>query len=134
MSTEKVKLGYSRNPLIRLLVIRIASYLDRIGTSRKFVENSTKLTYLEITGYRVKYSAVLWLLELQFRRGRKVQTEARSVNSNSQTSNCQYSPFSRKGCLSGFSAYPDASPSQLIRISRVLLYCLKSRLVQRTVT
>ena len=37
----------------------------------KFVENSTKLTCLEITGYRIKYGTVLWLLELQIRRGRK---------------------------------------------------------------
>ena len=38
-------------------------YPDRLGPSRKFVENSTKLTCLEITGYRIKYSTVLWLLE-----------------------------------------------------------------------
>ena len=49
-----------------------AGYPDRLGPSGKFVENSTKLTYLEITGYWIKYSAVLWLLELQIRRGRKV--------------------------------------------------------------
>jgi len=39
-----------------------AGYPDRFGPSRKFVENSTKLTCLEITGYRMKYSTVLWLL------------------------------------------------------------------------
>ena len=38
----------------------------------KFVENSTILTYLEIVSYRIKYSTVLWLLELKIRRGRKV--------------------------------------------------------------
>ena len=38
----------------------------------KFVENSTKLTCLEINGYRIKYSTVLWLVELQIRSGRKV--------------------------------------------------------------
>ena len=38
---------------------------DRIGPSGKSVENSTKLTCLEITGYRIKYSTVLWLLELR---------------------------------------------------------------------
>ena len=64
--------SYSRTPLIRKLVIRIANYPDRIGPSGKFVEESTKLTCVEITGYRIKYSAVLWLLELQIRRGRKV--------------------------------------------------------------
>jgi len=63
---------YSRTPLIQTLVIRIANYLDRLGPSGKFVENFTKLTCLEITGYRIRYSRVLWLLELQIRRGRNV--------------------------------------------------------------
>ena len=57
--------SYSRAPLTRTLVVRIASYVDRSGASGKFVENSTKLTCLEITGYRIKYSTVLWLLEHQ---------------------------------------------------------------------
>ena len=46
-----------------------AGYPDRIGTSDKFVENSTKLTCPEITGYRIKYSTQLWLVKLQIRRG-----------------------------------------------------------------
>jgi len=66
---------YSRTPLIRTLDIRIANYPDRLGLWGKFVENSTKLTCLEITGYRIKYSRVLRLLELQIRRGRKVSTQ-----------------------------------------------------------
>ena len=45
-------------PLIRTLVIRIANYPDLFGPSEKFVENSTKLTCLEITGYRINYSTV----------------------------------------------------------------------------
>jgi len=49
-----------------MLVIRIGLAWDT------FLENSTKLTFLEITGYRIKYSTVLWLLELQIRRDRKV--------------------------------------------------------------
>jgi len=49
-----------------------AGYPDRLEPSAKFVENPTKLTCLEIIGYRIKYSTVLWLLELQIRRGRKV--------------------------------------------------------------
>jgi hypothetical protein len=40
-----------------------AGYPDRLGPSGKFVENSTKLICLEITGYRIKYSTVLRLLE-----------------------------------------------------------------------
>jgi hypothetical protein len=62
----------SRTPLIRMLVIRVSSYPNRLCPSGKFVQNSTKLTCLEITGYRIKYSTVLWLIELQIRRGRKV--------------------------------------------------------------
>ena len=59
--------NYSRTPLTR-----IANYPDRFGPSGKFVENPTKLNCLEITSYRIKYSTVLWLLELQIRRGRMV--------------------------------------------------------------
>jgi len=55
-----------------MLVIRIASNLDRFGPLGKFVKNSTKLTCLEITSYQIKYIAVLRLLELQIRRGQKV--------------------------------------------------------------
>jgi len=49
----------SRTPLIRTLVIRtlvirIANYPERLGPSSTFVENSTKLTSLEITGYRIE--------------------------------------------------------------------------------
>jgi len=63
---------YNTTPLIRTLVIPFANYPDRLGPLGKFVENSTELTCLEITGYRIKYSTVLWLLELQNTRGRKV--------------------------------------------------------------
>jgi hypothetical protein len=49
-----------------------AGYPDRLGPSVKFVENSTKLTCHEITGYPIKYSTALWPLELQMRRGRKL--------------------------------------------------------------
>jgi hypothetical protein len=55
--------------LLRSPIIRIGS--ARPGPSGKFVENSTKLTCLEVSD-RIKYSTVLWLLELQIRRGRKV--------------------------------------------------------------
>ena len=43
-----------------------------VGTSDKFIVNSTKLTWLEITDYWIKYSTVLRLLGLQIRRGQKV--------------------------------------------------------------
>jgi len=111
---------YSRNPLIRTLVIRNANYLDRLGPSCKYVENSIQLTCRESTGYRIKYSAVLWLLQLQIRRGRKVYTHVHTliVTAELQTASAAY--FQRNIQLSVFSAYPDGSPSQLIRISGVL--------------
>ena len=60
---------YIRTPLIRKLVTLIANYLDQLGPLGKSVKNSTELTCLEITSYRIKYSRVLWLLELQIRLG-----------------------------------------------------------------
>ena len=72
----------------------------------------TKLSCLKITGYRIKYSTVLWLPEIQIRRGRKVQTSVRTVNSNSRTSNCQRSLFSKENpifwifCISGLLGVP----------------------------
>jgi hypothetical protein len=64
--------NYSTTPLIRTLGFRIAVYPDRIDWPIKSVDNFSKLTYLKITGYRIKYSTLLWLLELQIGRGRKV--------------------------------------------------------------
>jgi hypothetical protein len=75
----------SRTSLIRTLLIRISNYPDRLGPPGKFFAKSIKLTRLEITSYRTKYSTVLWLLELQIRRGRKVRTQVHAVNSNSRT-------------------------------------------------
>jgi hypothetical protein len=49
-----------------------AGYLDWLDHLRKFVENSVQLSFLEITGYRIKCSTVLWLVELQIRCGGKV--------------------------------------------------------------
>jgi len=60
-----------------------SGYPDKLGPSGKFLENSTKLTCLEITGYQIEYSTVLCLLELQIRHGQKVQTQVHAVNSNS---------------------------------------------------
>jgi hypothetical protein len=99
---------YSRTPFIRTLVIWIAPYPDRVGPWGKFFENSSKLTFLAITGCRIKYSTVLWTIELQIRRGRKFQTQVHTVNSNSQNSKCQCSLFSKK--------------NQIIRILRISRY------------
>ena len=71
----------------------LANYTGRLGPSGKFVENSTELTCLEITVFRIKYRTVLRLLELHIRRGRKVRTQVHTVNSNSRTSHCHCSLF-----------------------------------------
>jgi hypothetical protein len=113
---------YSTAPFIGTLVVWIANYLNRLGTAGKFVDSSTKLTCLDFIGYRIKYSRELWLLELQIRCGRRVQTQVHTVYSNSRTSNCQCSLLSKKNpiiwifCISG-----SGWPSQFIRISGVLL-------------
>jgi len=96
-----------------------SAYLDQLGPCGKFVKNSTKLTCLEIGGYRIMYNTVLYLLELQTRSGRKVYTQVHTVNSNSRTSNCQCSYFQRKTHFSRFSAYLDGSPSRLIWIGGI---------------
>ena len=104
--------SYSRTPLIRKLVIRNANCPNGIDSSGKFVENSTKLTCLEVTGYRIEYSTVLLPLGLQIRRGRKVQTPVHTVQSRSRTSKCQCRIFANKNpvirgfCLSGGIAVP----------------------------
>jgi hypothetical protein len=85
---------YNRTPLTRTLVIRITNYANRLGPSSKFVENSTKLTCLEITGYWI--CTVLWLLELRIRRDPKTDMQVHKVNSNSRNPNCQFSLFSKK--------------------------------------
>jgi len=116
-----------------------AGYPDWLGPSGRFVENNKKLTCLEITGYQMKYSTVLWLLVLQIRRGRKLQTLVHTVNSNSWTSNCQFSPFSKKSpiirifSLSGWLgvlANPDKWSSTVVRRDRgntvVKVLCYKS--------
>ena len=114
----KMLFHYVRIPLIRKLVIRTSNYPDRLDLLGKFVNNSTKLICPEITGYRIKYSRVLWLVELQIRRGRKVQTQLHTVNSNSRISNCQCSVFSKKNpvirifCISGCLATPIKTEQQ----------------------
>ena len=105
-------LQYSGTPLIRSLVIRIANYPNQLGSSGKFVDNSIKLTCLENTGYRIKYSTVLCLIELQIRRVRRVWTQVHTLNRNSRTSNRQCSLFSKKNpniwifCIPGWLTGP----------------------------
>jgi hypothetical protein len=90
----------------------IANYPDRLGPLHVFVNNSARLTLLVITGYRIKYSTMLWLLEFQIRCGCNVWTQVHIINSNSQITNCQYSLFSKKNpiiqilCISGWLAIP----------------------------
>ena len=55
---------------------------------------------------------MLWLVELQIRRGRKVETPVHTVNGNSRTANCQFNLFSKKHpiirifCISEWLAVP----------------------------
>jgi len=59
-------------PKVHCLVLRGPSPVLTLSQSKpirpapsgKFVDNSTKLTCLQITRYRIKYSTVLWLPEL----------------------------------------------------------------------
>jgi hypothetical protein len=68
VSTNTVPyLGLSETP-----ITRIACYADLLGPSGKCVQNSTELACLEIAGYRIKYSTVLWHLDLQIRRDRNL--------------------------------------------------------------
>ena len=75
---------FSRTPLIRKLIIRIINYPERFVSSGKFIENCKKNIFPEITGYQIKYNAVLRLIELQIRRGRNVWTQVRTVNSDNR--------------------------------------------------
>ena len=66
LATVIPKKKYSRTPLVRTLVIHIGlALLVNLSIILQ------KLACLEITGYKTKYSTVLWLLE-QISRGRKV--------------------------------------------------------------
>jgi hypothetical protein len=92
----RMKIGnefkYSITPVIRTLVIRIES--DRIGPSGKYVENSTKQTCLAITDYyRLKYSSVLWLIELSD------QTRSRGLDAGTY---CKCGPGSSVGIVTGY--------------------------------
>jgi len=62
------------------LVSRSPIILIGLALWAKFVENSTKLTWLKVTGYRITYSRVLRLIELQISLGRKVQIEVLQPN------------------------------------------------------
>jgi hypothetical protein len=60
MSTSIKNSKYSITPIIRTLVVRISNNPDRLGPSSNFVENSRKLICVEITGYRIVYSTVMF--------------------------------------------------------------------------
>jgi hypothetical protein len=57
-----IELHLSGSPIIRI----------GLAHSGNFVENSTKNNLFETISYRIKYGTVVWLLELQIRRRRKV--------------------------------------------------------------
>ena len=84
---------YRKTPFIRTMVIWIGLALW--------------VNCLEIAGYRVRYSTLLRLLESGV-----VKDAVHTVNSNSRTSNCHCSLFSKKNpiiqilCISGWLAVP----------------------------
>ena len=111
--SNTVELHLSGTPIIQI------SLALRVHSSRIL-----ELTCLQITGYRIKYSTVLRLIQSQFRSGRNVYTQVlymqQIVTAEHQSAVVAY--FQRKIQLSGFSAYPDGSQSRLIWIRGVLLY------------
>ena len=125
----------SRTPFNRTLIIRIS--LSLLVNFSKIVQN---VICLEITGYRIKCSTVLWLLELQIRRRRKVQTQVHTVNSNSRTSYCQRSLFSKKNpiirifCKSGWLAVK-IKPGKwsFTEYARCFLQCYRARYVHKCI-
>jgi hypothetical protein len=52
-------LHHDTGELNHTLVIQITNYVDWLGASSKFVQNSTKLTCLESTVYQTKHSSVM---------------------------------------------------------------------------
>ena len=75
-----------------------------------------------MTGYRIEYSTVLWLLELQNKCARKIQTRVNNVTNKNRNSNCQCSllknEFIQILCLSRWLAVP------IYPESAVLLYMI----------
>jgi len=58
-----------------------AGYPDLLGPAGISVENSIEVTHLEIAGYRIKHSTVLWLLEPHIRA---FYMQVHTANSNSR--------------------------------------------------
>ena len=115
---------YSRTPLIRTTVIRIINCPERLGPS---CNNFLPVILLHLFGAEiflpvVKYIHIRIQLLIFYLQVNKYVT----LNSRLKkffplrTANVVY--FQRKILLSGFAAYPDGSPSQLVRISGLLPY------------
>ena len=58
-----------------------AGYPEQLGSSGKFIQNSKKLTCLEITGYQIKYSTVqcygFWTLNQAWSKGSDAGTQSK---------------------------------------------------------
>jgi len=95
-----------------MLVIWNANYLDRLGASGKFVENSKKQTCLYIIGYAIQYSAMLMASRTSNQVWSKSLDAGTCCKCSSQTSSCQCSLFSKESpvvrifCISGWLAIP----------------------------
>jgi hypothetical protein len=114
---------YSRTSLIRTLVIRITNYPDRLRPSGKHFLSVTVLRHfmayispLPRICNRYKEYVIMFYLFVNMQPKRAVCRIFFPLHT------ANVACFQKKIQLSGFSAYPDGSPSQLIRINGVLLY------------
>ena len=116
---------YGRTPLIRTLVIRIAGYPDRLGPSGRFFLTVKVLSlYLRLKCFPQLSNTYKELCNNDLFVRKLVRSfKQPDYRFFFPTSNCECSVFFfKKIQLSGFSACPVGSPSQLIRISGVLLH------------
>ena len=93
---------------------------DSVLPFRLIYREIYRLTCFEIACYRIKYSRVLWLLELQTGVVERFRPRCVLWTAELQTANLAY--FQRIIQLSELSAYLDGSLCHLITISAVLLY------------
>ena len=102
---------YSRTPLIRTLVIRIANYTDRLGPSGRFVDSSTRTTLTCLVIPAIGSSTVQCYGFLNFKSGVVARFRRTYILwiVTAELQNCQYSRlFSKKNpvirifCISGW--------------------------------
>ena len=124
---------YSRTQLIRMQIVRIANCPILVGISVKFFANYTQLPCLEITGSRIKYCTLVWLLERYKWHCRNILTQVLTINSNRRNSICQmkniYKRISiiRLFCISGsFAVQLNTFAASYLNTQGLNNSCLKS--------